>query len=99
MVDRKLVLLVGELKRHRVSVAGVQESKWFGSDVWPAAEGYTFLHSGRPLPDSGDPATRNGFFWMRGLLWHGDRVVRCGRQLRLSCMTRLKWIGRDVGVI
>ena len=29
-VDRKLDLLVGELKRYRVSVAGVQETKWFG---------------------------------------------------------------------
>ena len=32
-VDRKLDLLVGELKRYRVSVAGIQETKWFGSDV------------------------------------------------------------------
>ena len=47
--DRKLNLVVRELRRYRVAVAGIQESKWFGSDVWPA-DGYTFLHSGRPLP-------------------------------------------------
>ena len=47
VVDRKLNLLVGELKMYGVSVAGVhQESKWFGKEVWPAAESYTFLHSG-----------------------------------------------------
>ncbi len=34
-VDRKLDLLVKELERYGVSVAGIQESKWFGKDVWP----------------------------------------------------------------
>ena len=33
IVDRKLDLLVGELERYGVSVAGIQETKWFGSDV------------------------------------------------------------------
>ena len=32
---------------------------WKGFDIWPAADGYTFLHSGRPLPDSGYAATKN----------------------------------------
>ena len=58
VVDRKLDLVVRELKRFGVSVAGIQESKWFGSDVWRAGE-YTFLHSGRPLPSDSDRATRN----------------------------------------
>ena len=49
-VYRKLDLLVHELQRYGVSIAGVQESKWFGVDVWTAADGYIFLHSGRPLP-------------------------------------------------
>ena len=39
VVDRKLDLLVSELKRYRVSVAGIQENWWFGKDVWPAADG------------------------------------------------------------
>ena len=33
-VDRKLDLLVDELGKYRVDVAGLQETKWFGSDVW-----------------------------------------------------------------
>ena len=41
-----------------MAVAGIQESKWFGSDVWPA-DGYTFLHSGRPLPSDQEKGTRN----------------------------------------
>ena len=41
-----------------MSVAGIQETKWFGVDVWPA-DGYTFLHSGRPLPRDGESAARN----------------------------------------
>ena len=48
-----------ELKRYGVSVAGIQETKWFGRGVWPAAEGFTFFHSGRPLPVSGADAVRN----------------------------------------
>ena len=41
--------MIGEIKRYGISVPGIQESRWFGSDVWPAADGFTFLHSGRPL--------------------------------------------------
>ena len=57
-VDRKLDLVVQELRRYGVSIAGIQESKWFGCDVWPAT-GYTFLHSGRPLPSDGETVMRN----------------------------------------
>ena len=60
VIDRKLDLLVGELKcRYGVSVAGIQEIRWFGSHVWPVVEGYTFIHSGRHIPDGGDIAMRN----------------------------------------
>ena len=38
-----------------MAVAGIQETKWFGSDVW----NYTLLHSGRPLPEESDPQVRN----------------------------------------
>ena len=51
-MDRKLDLLVGELERYGIAVAGNQESKCFRSDVWPAAKGYMLLHSGRPTPDA-----------------------------------------------
>jgi hypothetical protein len=39
-------------------VAGIQESKWSGSDVWQAG-GCTFLHSGRSLAGVDERATRN----------------------------------------
>ena len=58
-VDRKLDFLAKELKRLGVAVAGIQERRWFGSDVWTAADGYTLLHSGRPLPEESAPQTRN----------------------------------------
>ena len=54
-VDRKLV---NELKKLNVAVAGIQETKWFGQDVWNA-DGYTLLHSGRTLPRDGEPLLRN----------------------------------------
>ena len=76
----------------------MQESRWFGRDVWPATGGCTFLHSGRPFPDSGDPVTRNegvgilldektNAAWKQGgEMWEetSSRVV----------MARLKWIVR-----
>ena len=49
---------MGELARYNVSVAGIQETKWFSRDVW-TADGYTFLHSGHPLPSNDDNAVRN----------------------------------------
>ena len=48
-VDRKLDLLVNELKKLNVAVAGIQETKWFGQDVWNA-DGYTLLHSNQAAP-------------------------------------------------
>ena len=37
---------------------GIQETKWFGNNVWPAG-GYTFLHSGLPQPGDQERASRN----------------------------------------
>ena len=39
----KLDLSVGELNRYGVLVAGVQESKLFRKDVWPAADDTPFF--------------------------------------------------------
>ena len=83
VINRKLDFLVGELKRYGVSVAGVQESRWFGRDVWSATGGSTFLHSGRPLQIvviRQQEMRVWGFFWMRSLRQHGGRVVKCGRR-------------------
>ena len=37
---------------------GIQESKWFGSDIWSSG-GCTFLHSGRPVPSHDVQCIRN----------------------------------------
>ena len=57
-VDRKLDFLVKELRRLGVAIAGIQETKWFGKDIW-TVDGYTLLHSGRTLPNETDPQVRN----------------------------------------
>jgi len=36
---------------YEIPVAGIQETKWFGSDVWPATNGCMLLHFGRPTPN------------------------------------------------
>jgi len=58
IVDSKLNLLMGELERYGISVAGVQETKWFGSNVWPAVYGHIMLHSGRSVPQDGATVIR-----------------------------------------
>ena len=97
-VDRKLDLLVGELKRYGISVAGIQETKWFGTDVWPAAKGFTFLHSGRPLPANGEDAARNeGVGIMLDpkatIAWKEAGEVWEAVNSRLVT-ARLKWVGK-----
>ena len=57
-VDRKVDFLVKELRRLGEAIAGIQETKWFGKDMW-TVDGYTLLHSGRTLPDETDPQVRN----------------------------------------
>ena len=49
-VDRKVSLMVRELKKYGINVTGISETKWFGQAVYQV-EGYTILHSGRPVPD------------------------------------------------
>ena len=56
-VDRKASLMVQELKKYGMSVTGISETKWFGQAVYQV-EGYTILHSGRPVPDE-SPLLRN----------------------------------------
>ena len=56
-VDRKASLMVQELKKYGVSVTGISDTKWFGQAVYQV-EGYTILHSGRPVPVE-SPLRRN----------------------------------------
>ena len=57
-MDRKFDLLAGELQHYNVSLAGIQETKWFEVDVWPATGGYTMLHSGQPAHCNGAVVAR-----------------------------------------
>ena len=54
VADRKAALMVHELKKCGVSIAGISDTKWFGKDLCDV-EGYMILHSGRPLPDDDSP--------------------------------------------
>lgn len=55
--ERKVDLIVREMKRYNVKVVGLQETKWFGCDVYDVA-GSVVLASGRPLPDEGSSFQR-----------------------------------------
>ena len=47
--DRKVDLVVGKLRTYNVKVAGLQETKWFGCDVYEVM-GSVVLTSGRSMP-------------------------------------------------
>ena len=52
VVEREVDLLVKELERYSISIAGVQETKCLGSDIWPIGD-WTLLYSGHVLPVNG----------------------------------------------
>ena len=52
--DRRVDLVVRELKRYDVKVAALQETLWFGSAVYRVGESVV-LAAGRPIPAAGEP--------------------------------------------
>ena len=45
------------MQRYSITIMGIQETKWFGSDMWLADKGWeTFLHCGRSLQSSNESA-------------------------------------------
>ena len=57
-VDRKINLLVRELRCFDISIAGISETKWFGEGVYEV-DGFVLAHSGRPVPADGELVQRN----------------------------------------
>ena len=51
MEDKKIQLVVRQFERLHISLAGLQETRWFGSVVYHVC-GSTVLTSGRPVPTS-----------------------------------------------
>ena len=56
-VDRKIKFPVQELDRFHMSIVCISETKLFGDDVYEV-DGFTVLHSGRSIPQSGDAVQR-----------------------------------------
>ena len=77
--DRKVDLVVREMKRYNVKVAGLQETKWFGCDVYDVA-GCMVLTSGRPLPDTEDSFQRGEGVALVLLDWAVEAWKNGGRQ-------------------
>ncbi len=50
--DKKCHRVVAELRRLGVAAAGLQETHWFGCEMYDV-DGFTVLSSGRPFPDDG----------------------------------------------
>ena len=50
--ERKIDQVVDELGRYKVDIAALQETKWFGEDVYRVGESVV-LAAGRPVPGAG----------------------------------------------
>ncbi|XP_065189682.1 uncharacterized protein LOC135820293 [Sycon ciliatum] len=57
--DKKCRRVAAELRRLSVAAAGLQETHWFGDDIY-VVDGFTILCSGRPVPGDGAPGNRRG---------------------------------------
>ena len=55
--DRRIDLVVRELTRYDISIALLQETKWFGSDVY-LVDNSVVLTAGRPTPQAGQSMQR-----------------------------------------
>jgi len=89
---------VGELGKYGVSVAGVQETKWFDADVWPAVDGYIMLHSGRSIPQDGTAVVRREgvgivLNFTAAAAWRAAGEVWNSVSSKLIT-ARLKWVGK-----
>ena len=62
---------MGELEPYKIVVAGIQETKWFGTDVWLATGGYTLLHSDRLIPRNDADGFVSSRLVMARLKWMG----------------------------
>ena len=54
---RWMALIVNEMKRYGVKVAALQETKWFGCEVYQMGGGIVYI-SGREKPALGDSVQR-----------------------------------------
>ena len=100
MVDRKAALMVHELKKYSVSIAGIRETKWFGKDLYDV-EGYIILHSGCPFPGDDSPMVRNegvGIMLDHEMTtaWREAWEVWEAVSLRIVCV-RLERAGQGIG--
>ena len=57
--DRKVYLIVREMRRYNVKVTALHETKWFGSEVYRVL-GSVVLTSGREKPVQGNTVKKGG---------------------------------------
>ena len=55
--DRKIDQVVSELNRYGIVVAALQETKWFGDEVY-CVDGSMVVSTGRPVPRVGQAKKR-----------------------------------------
>ena len=69
--DRRIDIVVDELSRLKIEVAGLQETRWFGREVYSVGDSIV-LSSGRPVPQEGESLPRG----------EGVAIVLSGRALQ-----------------
>ena len=84
--DRKVDLIVREMRRYNVKVTTLQETKWFGSEVYRVA-GSVVLTSGREKPAQGATVKRGEGVEIMLTDWAIDAWKAAGRQWK-ACSSR-----------
>ena len=79
--DRKVDWIVRELKRYNMKVAGLQETKWFGNDVYDVS-GAAVLTSGRKTPSVGENSHRGEGVAIVLMGWAVEAWKACGSKWR-----------------
>lgn len=73
---RKATLMVRELKKYRINATGISETKLFGQNLYEI-DGYTILHSSRPVPSEGEAArAKRGSWHCAGPYYDGSMEER-----------------------
>ena len=56
--DRRIDLVIRELNRYNITIAALQETKWFGKATYRVGEGFIVLTAGRPTPQANQSKQR-----------------------------------------
>ena len=90
-MEGKALEVVDMMKRRKMEVLCVQETKWKGDRAWKMAEGYKMLHAGG---DGRSNGRSNGV----GIIVNGDPPVIVNADISKEVVRVERWQGRIIAI-